>query len=177
MSGLDRWRRRVVVVDDDLEAGPLEQAASAAAQAGRIIRRTDYVWQRTGHRASLRRRVHREMGARRSDKPSGGIRIPAPGRDLPYERHPNGRQNRGSVNDHDSKSVRGLRRRDRRFRRDFIALFSLVLLVPIILLVANRAEPDQRGQRSHSVYLFGMSFVALQLTFAGSVLIVTRSSR
>jgi hypothetical protein len=55
----------------------------------------------------------------------------------------------------------------------FIALFSLVLLVPIILIVANRAEPDQRGQRSHSVYLFGMSFVTLQLTFAGSVVIVT----
>ncbi len=55
----------------------------------------------------------------------------------------------------------------------FIALVSLVVLVPIILLVANRAEPDQRGQRSHSVYLFGMSFVALQLTFAGSVVIVT----
>ena len=54
-----------------------------------------------------------------------------------------------------------------------IALFSLVLLVPVILIVANRAEPDQRGQRSHSVYLFGMSFVTLQLTFAGSVVIVT----
>jgi hypothetical protein len=55
----------------------------------------------------------------------------------------------------------------------FIALFSLVLLVPVILIVANRAEPDPRGQRSHSVYLFGMSFVTLQLTFAGSVVIVT----
>jgi hypothetical protein len=55
----------------------------------------------------------------------------------------------------------------------FIALFSLVLLVPIILIVANRAEPDPRGQRAHSVYLFGMSFVTLQLTFAGSVVIVT----
>jgi hypothetical protein len=55
----------------------------------------------------------------------------------------------------------------------FVALFSLVLLVPVILIVANRAEPDPRGQRSHSVYLFGMSFVTLQLTFAGSVVIVT----
>jgi hypothetical protein len=55
----------------------------------------------------------------------------------------------------------------------FIALFSLVLLVPVILIVANRAEPDERGQRSHSVYLFGMSFVTLQLTFAGTVVIVT----
>ncbi len=55
----------------------------------------------------------------------------------------------------------------------FIALFSLVVLVPVILIVANRAEPDERGQRSHSVYLFGVSFVTLQLTFAGSVLVVT----
>ena len=54
-----------------------------------------------------------------------------------------------------------------------IALFSVVLLVPIILIVANRAEPDQRGLRPQSVYLFGMSFVTLQLAFAGSVLIVT----
>jgi hypothetical protein len=54
-----------------------------------------------------------------------------------------------------------------------IAFVSLVLLVPIILLVANRSEPDQRGLRPQSVYLFGMSFVTLQLTFAGSVLIVT----
>jgi hypothetical protein len=54
-----------------------------------------------------------------------------------------------------------------------LALFSIVLLIPIIVVVANRAEPDQRGLRPLSVYLFGMSFVTLQLTFAGSVLIVT----
>ena len=54
-----------------------------------------------------------------------------------------------------------------------IALFSVVLLIPIILIVANRAEPDQRGMRPQSVYMFGMSFVTLQLTFAGSVVIVT----
>ncbi len=54
-----------------------------------------------------------------------------------------------------------------------IALFSIVVLIPVILIVANRAEPDQRGLRPHSVYLFGMSFVTLQLTFAGSVLIIT----
>ena len=54
-----------------------------------------------------------------------------------------------------------------------VALFSVVLLIPIILIVANRAEPDQRGMRPQSVYLFGMSFVTLQLTFAGSVVIVT----
>jgi hypothetical protein len=54
-----------------------------------------------------------------------------------------------------------------------LAIFSVVLLVPVILIVANRAEPDARGQRPQSVYSFGMSFVTLQLTFAGSVLIVT----
>jgi hypothetical protein len=54
-----------------------------------------------------------------------------------------------------------------------IAFSSLFVLVPVILLVANRAEPDQRGMRPQSVYLFGMSFVTLQLAFAGSVLIIT----
>ncbi len=54
-----------------------------------------------------------------------------------------------------------------------IALSSLVLLVPVILIVANRAEPDPRGLRPSSVYLFGMSFVMLQLTFAGSVVIIS----
>ncbi len=54
-----------------------------------------------------------------------------------------------------------------------LALFSVILLIPIIIIVANRAEPDQRGLRPQSVYLFGMSFVSLQLSYAGSVLIVT----
>jgi hypothetical protein len=55
----------------------------------------------------------------------------------------------------------------------FIALFSIVLLVPVILIVANRAEPDPRGLRPSSIYLFGMSFVTLQLAFAGSVIIIS----
>jgi hypothetical protein len=54
-----------------------------------------------------------------------------------------------------------------------LALFSAVFLVLIILIVANRSEPDPRGMRPQSVYLFGMSFVTLQLTFGGSVLIMT----
>ncbi len=54
-----------------------------------------------------------------------------------------------------------------------IALFSIVLLVPLIVIVSNRAEPDPRGLRPRSVYLFGMSFVTLQLTYAGLVLIAT----
>ena len=54
-----------------------------------------------------------------------------------------------------------------------IALLSIVLLVPVIIIVSNRAEPDPRGLRPQSVYLFGMSFVTLQLTYAGLVLIAT----
>jgi len=53
------------------------------------------------------------------------------------------------------------------------ALFALAFVVLIIVVVANRAEPDPRGLRPHSVYLFGMSFVTLQLTYAGLILIAT----
>ena len=53
------------------------------------------------------------------------------------------------------------------------ALISLAFVVLIIVIVANRAEPDPRGLRPHSVYLFGMSFVTLQLTYAGLILIAT----
>ena len=53
------------------------------------------------------------------------------------------------------------------------ALFSLTFVVLIIVVVSNRAEPDPRGLRPHSVYLFGMSFVTLQLTYAGLVLVAT----
>ncbi len=54
-----------------------------------------------------------------------------------------------------------------------LALVSIVFLVLIIVIVANRSEPDPRGMRPHTVYLFGMSFVTLELMYAGSVLIVT----
>jgi hypothetical protein len=54
-----------------------------------------------------------------------------------------------------------------------IALFSGLFIVLVIVIVANRAEPDPRGMRPYTVYLFGVSFVTLQLTFAGSVLITT----
>ena len=53
------------------------------------------------------------------------------------------------------------------------ALFSLSFVVLIIIVVANRAEPDPRGLRPYSVYLFGMSFVTLQLLYAGLVLMAT----
>jgi hypothetical protein len=54
-----------------------------------------------------------------------------------------------------------------------IALFSVVVLVPVIVVVSNRAEPDPRGLRPRTVFLFGMSFVTLQLAYAGLVLIGT----
>src|SRR5580692_6287588 len=54
-----------------------------------------------------------------------------------------------------------------------IALISVLFIVLVVIIVANRAEPDPRGLRPYTVYLFGMSFVTLQLTFAGSVLIMT----
>lgn len=54
-----------------------------------------------------------------------------------------------------------------------LALISALILVPVIIVVANRAEPDPRGMRPFSVYLFGMSFVTLLLSFAGLTMIVT----
>jgi hypothetical protein len=54
-----------------------------------------------------------------------------------------------------------------------LALFTVLFIVLVVIIVANRAEPDPRGMRPHTVYLFGMSFLTLQLTFGGSVLIMT----
>jgi hypothetical protein len=57
----------------------------------------------------------------------------------------------------------------------FIALGLLLLLfVPIIIIVvSNRAEPDGRGVRPFTVYLFGMSYFTLNLAYAGLTLVVT----
>jgi hypothetical protein len=54
-----------------------------------------------------------------------------------------------------------------------LALLSVGPLVLIILVVANRAEPDRRGMRPFTVYLFAMAFFTLMLTYAGLTLIVT----
>jgi hypothetical protein len=61
------------------------------------------------------------------------------------------------------------------FAAGFAALDLLFLLFAptVIILVANRAEPDVRGMRPFTVYLFGMSFFALNLAFAGVTLAVT----
>lgn len=48
--------------------------------------------------------------------------------------------------------------------------FGLVL---VVLVVANRAEPDPRGLRPFTVYLYGVSFLALVVAFSGSVAVVT----
>ena len=52
-----------------------------------------------------------------------------------------------------------------------IGVIGLFILLFVIIVVANRAEPDPRGLRSLSVYLFSMSFVMLQITYTGAALI------
>jgi uncharacterized BrkB/YihY/UPF0761 family membrane protein len=54
-----------------------------------------------------------------------------------------------------------------------VGILGLFPLIFVILVVANRAEPDPRGMRPFSVYLFGMSFVTLMLTYGGLTIIVT----
>jgi hypothetical protein len=54
-----------------------------------------------------------------------------------------------------------------------IGLLGLFPLFFVIVVVANRAEPDPRGLRPSSVYLFGMSFVTLMFGYGGAVMIVT----
>src|SRR6202035_1610878 len=110
-----------------------------------------------------------------------GSRYPrsATGTGLPCGRRPKGRRHLGVAMtrrpNSGSKPARGLHLGVFAVIAVGLALFSIFLLIPIIIIVANRAEPDQRGVRPQSVYLFGMSFVTLQLTFAGSVLIIISS--
>jgi hypothetical protein len=54
-----------------------------------------------------------------------------------------------------------------------VGVLALFVLLFVIVVVANRAEPDPRGLRPLSVYLFAMTFVMLQLAYSGTVLIVT----
>ncbi len=162
----------VVVVVEFEESGPLEHAASVRAHAGTIRRRIDQLRSAPCIRTSLREGFC-EMAV--PERSSGGSRDPllAAHQGVPCERRRERRRNGGSVMTMIPGQFAGFAGGIVAFAAIFIALFSLVWLVPIILIVANRAEPDPRGQRSHSVYLFGMSFVSLQLTFAGSVVIVT----
>ena len=54
-----------------------------------------------------------------------------------------------------------------------VGVVALFLLFFVIIVVANRAEPDPRGVRPRCVYLFSMSFVMLQIAYAGTILIIT----
>lgn len=47
-------------------------------------------------------------------------------------------------------------------------LMSGVVIVLVILVVANRAEPDSSGRRPLAVYFFGISFIATFLTLFGT---------
>ena len=51
-------------------------------------------------------------------------------------------------------------------------LLLAVVGVLVILIVANRADPDASGRRPLSVYLFAMSFVTLLTSVVGSVVVV-----
>ena len=49
---------------------------------------------------------------------------------------------------------------------------AVIVGIFIIIVVANRAEPDETGNRPQSVYYFAVSFVALVTTILGSVVVV-----
>ena len=49
---------------------------------------------------------------------------------------------------------------------------AVIVGIFIIIVVANRAEPDETGNRPQSVYYFAVSFVALVSTILGSVVVV-----
>ncbi len=50
----------------------------------------------------------------------------------------------------------------------FVAIIGLV----IIIVVANRADPDPTGRRPQSVYYFAVSFVTLITSIGGSIVVV-----
>jgi hypothetical protein len=56
----------------------------------------------------------------------------------------------------------------------FLALVVLsVIGVFIIIVVANRADPDPSGRRPQAVYYFAVSFVTLFITIVGSAVVVS----
>jgi len=54
-----------------------------------------------------------------------------------------------------------------------VVLAFAVVGVFVIVVVANRAEPDPRGRRPFTVYFFAISFVTLWTAVVGSVTVVT----
>jgi hypothetical protein len=57
---------------------------------------------------------------------------------------------------------------------EILALFVGIAIVGlfIIIVVANRADPDATGHRPQSVYFFAVSFVTLVTTIIGSIVVV-----
>jgi hypothetical protein len=57
---------------------------------------------------------------------------------------------------------------------EVLLLFVIVAVVGlfIIIVVANRADPDPTGRRPQSVYYFAVSFVTLVTTISGSIVVV-----
>jgi hypothetical protein len=61
----------------------------------------------------------------------------------------------------------------------YIALMFLLFIAGagsiiafVIVVIANRADPDPSGKRPMAAYLFGGSFLSLWITYTGSILIV-----
>jgi hypothetical protein len=60
----------------------------------------------------------------------------------------------------------------------FVALLLLgavlagIVAVLVIVVVANRAEPDETKRRPFAVYLFGTSFLAIWIAFVGTIAVV-----
>ncbi|MGC2486333.1 MAG: hypothetical protein WA359_08835 [Acidimicrobiales bacterium] len=52
----------------------------------------------------------------------------------------------------------------------FLSAGSIVTYV--IIVIANRADPDPSGKRPMAAYLFGASFLSLWIAYAGSILVV-----
>ena len=57
----------------------------------------------------------------------------------------------------------------------FLAVLVVLSLVGVlvIIIVANRADPDPKGRRPQSVYYFAVSFVTLALAIVGSAVVVS----
>ncbi len=57
---------------------------------------------------------------------------------------------------------------------EVLALFAFMAIIGlvIIIVVANRADPDPTGRRPQSVYYFAVSFVTLVTSIVGSIVVV-----
>ena len=62
---------------------------------------------------------------------------------------------------------------------DVLAIVVVLALLGIfvIVVVANRADPDPTGRRPQSVYFFGVSFVTILTSIVGSAVVVSALTR